>query len=347
MSFIGELAAIGNMVLSGIATVIIKSQGEKLKPVTLNLIQTTIAGISFIIITAAMGDFYAMFSIAWQPLLLLLGAAVMGIVLGNQLYFTSLQLIGVSKAYPITMTYPLLTYILEVIIFPEVTFNFLKLIGIIIVVAGIILISFSKANSQIEIPTANTNKGEIIKEGSETEKEELIVKENNPREFKNDENRLKEEINEKKWFKNSLFIGIFLAILAAITWASGTTMIKIGLDMTSVDIIPINAARMFLLIPITTLLFFSFPKQRKESKFTWKGILFVSLAALISLVGANILYLTAVDMIGTSTPAAFAASGPLIATPLSMIFLKEKVDWKIILGTVFTIGGIILIIFLG
>jgi len=101
---------------------------------------------------------------------------------------------------------------------------------------------------------------------------------------------------------------------------------------------------MVFLIPLSVGLFFLTKEHKKVKKISWKTFGLLALAALLSLFVANILYLLALDLIGTSTPSAIAASGPIIATPLSMLFLKEKVDWKIILGTVLTIAGNILVI---
>ena len=133
---IGVLAAIGNMVLSGGVAVVIKYVGKELKPPAILLIQAIVSSISFLIIVSIMGDFMLMFTISWKALVPLILAAHMGICIGNLLYFGSMQIIGVSKAYPITMTYPLLTYILEVLIFPDVSFEGLKMLGIIIVIVG-------------------------------------------------------------------------------------------------------------------------------------------------------------------------------------------------------------------
>lgn len=331
------------MIFSGIATVIVKSQGRELKPAALLLIQAFVSSISFIIIAAAMGDFLEMFRINWIALLPLVVAALFGIVLGNFMYFTSLQLIGVSKAYPIAMTYPLLTYIFEVIFFPDTNFIALKLIGILVVIIGVIFISLSQVNNPVEkIPI------EEISSDDQDNTQDVSMIEVKDLDAENELSGVKvERMSIEENLKRKMIFGIILSALAAVTWASGTILIKFGLQNTDVDVIPINAARMFFLIPVSIPIFFLMNKGENKSKFTWKSVSLVAIASLLTLVASNILYLLAIDLIGASTPAAIAASGPLVATPLSILFLKEKVDWKIILGTLFTIGGIIMVIFLG
>jgi len=340
---IGVIAAVGNMLLYGAVTIIIKAQGKDLKPSGILLIQTIVSSISFIIIVSAMGDFMVMFTIGWKALLPLVFAALMGIVIGNLLYFASLQLIGVSKAYPITMTYPLLTYILEVIFFPDVSFEWLKLLGISTVIIGVVFISLSKvngdkSNSEIELPEAVENELETNESTADTKTIEIKSPINDP--------EIESRIEKPPLFKSKLVLGITLSIISAATWATGTTLIRYGLEQTDVNIITLNGARMAFLVPISLVIFLSTNRGKNKSKFTWKNISIIAVTALLGLVLGNILYLIAVDIIGSSTPAVIAASGPLIATPLSILFLKEKVDWKIILGTFMTIGGIVLILLL-
>ena len=141
-------------------------------------------------------------------------------------------------------------------------------------------------------------------------------------------------------------LGIALAIGCTLTWAGGTTLLKHGLNNTSVEIIPISSARMVFLIPVAISMFYITKEHKSKVKPNWKIVLIAVVTGLLSLVAANIFYLYSIDSIGTSTPAAIAASGPLIATPLSMLFLKEKVDWKIIIGTILTITGNVLVILL-
>ncbi len=338
---IGVIAAIGNMLLSGIVTVIIKAQGKDLKPSGLLLIQTIVSSISFLIIVSAIGDFMLMFTIGWKALLPLISAAIMGIIIGNLLYFASLQLIGVSKAYPIAMTYPLLTYIFEVIFFPEVSFEWLKLLGIAVVIIGIVFISLSKVNgdnSKSKEPILDASKNEnAISEGTiDTKIVEIETKISNPEIDTRNQN--------PPLFKSKLVLGIVLSIISSVTWATGTALIKYGLQQTDVNIVTLNGARMAFLVPISLVIFLSTNRGKNKSKFTWKNISFVAISALLGLVVANIIYLLAIKNIEASTTAAIAASGPLIATPLSILFLKERVDWKIIIGTLLTIGGIIIVI---
>lgn len=317
------------MIFSSIATVIYKSQGNRIKPGLMLVIQTTVSAIAFQIINASMGNFREMFKIPVNAFIAFVFAAILGIVIGNFIYLISLNLIGVSKAYPIAMTYPLLTYLLEIMFLGGI-FNWMKFLGIISVIVGVIFISISKINE-------NNNLNELKNEINEKEKEISDIESSDV-----DHRNFMTKINT-----NKTLLGIILALLTAITWASGTTLIKYALNQTEVDIIPINSARMIFLVPFAlTLFFITRKKNNVEKKITGKSVSLVALGSLFGLVIANIVYLMALDSVGTSTTAAIAASGPLISTPLSILFLKEKIDWEIIKGTILTIIGNILVILL-
>lgn len=356
---IGEIAAIGNMVFTGISNVIVKSQGKKIKPFALISIQTVVAGFSYFIISLITNEYKDMLLIGWKAFLPLFFAAFMGIFIGNIFYYKSLQMIGVSKAYPVSMTYPLLTYIFEIAFFEE-QFQLIKLSGIILCIIGVVVISFSKKNNETVVTSPGENPSNIIVEEEQSKKvseqENIKSKEKNqetPSKILSKKDQTMENDSLPKSEKSTLFsnfnktilIGIGLSLFAALTWASGTTLIKFGLDNTEVGIIPINSARILLLVPFSFVSFLLTNKGERKSKFSWKGVLLIALSAILGNVISNLLYLFSIKQIGgTSTPAAISSSGPLIATPLSIIFLKEKIDWKVIVGTLLTIGGILIIL---
>ncbi len=334
------------MLLSGIAAVIYKSQSDKIKPIAMVLIQTITSAISFLILTVIMGDFMDMFRIPWQAFLPLLFAAIMGIIIGNFMYLTSMQFVGLTIAYPIAMTYPLLTYFYEIVIF-EFVFDWLKFLGIILIIVGVVTISFSQKKGATP-ENAVLPDSKSISEIEHSNESILLNSKPEQSEPKILEETEKSETVRRKFsqlFQNKKILGVVLALLATVTWATGTTLIKVGLDRTEIDIIPISGARMTLLLPITFTLFLATKKKANHYKFSWKAVSFIILGALLGLFASNIFYLKSIELIqGTSTPAAIAASGPLITMPLSILLLKEKVDWKILLGTILTIGGNALVI---
>ena len=80
------------------------------------------------------------------------------------------------------------------------------------------------------------------------------------------------------------------------------------------------------------------------TSFQKRALTIVIIGAILSTLIGNYLYLVAVQKIGATTTSAISASAPMVSTPLSAIFLSEKVSFWLIIATVLTITGIILII---
>ncbi|MBD3191187.1 MAG: EamA family transporter [Candidatus Heimdallarchaeota archaeon] len=350
---LGHLAAIGSMICSGIATILFKSQSDKVKPAGVNILKIVPASIAFVITSLVIGNIQDITNISWTAFIPLVSAAIFGIVGGDLLYLPSQHLIGVSKAYPIGMSYPLLTYIFSMIFFKE-EFKLTKFLGIIIVILGISLIASSKTTDKKTLPKkspnidmglywAMTHFDSSLNRLLETNGTKSSTSNNEPP--KNEPNlSIFQQQESSSPSKKAFILGIFLAILASFTWATGTTLIKFGLNQTEVTIIPINTARMLFLVPISFSIFIGTNRGKRKSYFSKTGILLICIGGILGLFAGNILYLWGVDTVGPSTSAAINASAPLVATPLSIIFLKEKINLRIILGTLLTTGGILLII---
>lgn len=351
---LGHLAAIGSMACSGIGTILFKSQSDKVKPAGVNLLKIVPTSIAFLITSFAMGNIQDIIEISWKAFIPLVSAAILGIVGGDLLYLPSQHLIGVSKAYPIGMSYPLLTYIFSMIFFKE-EFKLTKFLGIITVIIGISLIASSKTiNDEVAFPKskpqmdtglfwAMTHFDPSLKQLIETNETKLST---NERQQAEKESKLSifQQSESSSLSKKSFILGIFLALLASFTWATGTTLIKFGLNQTEVTIIPINTARMLFLVPISFSIFLGTNRGKRKSHFSKIAIVLIGIGGILGLFLGNILYLWAVETVGPSTSAAINASAPLVATPLSIIFLKEKINLRILLGTLLTTGGILLII---
>jgi len=328
--YYGMFAAIGGAICFGLGNVIIKWQGGKIKPYAINAIRLIFSSFVYLIILVATGVLVSTFSFDWKTALLLAGGSLIAVLFGDTVFFFSQQLIGLSRAYPIAVSYPLLTYIIAMIIGDE-SFDYIKMIGVVLVIIGVYLIASS-----------TSKKEEIIKEnidGTETK-----------------DNRLEEQIDQvvntkaelEKKSRLLIILGIVGALITAISWALGTIMMSRALINVSdgiLDKLQANAYRIFCIAPIATIVFYVGNNGNQKSEFSLKGILFIILAGIIGNTAGSLLYLLAVSYLPASTTAAITASSPLIATPLSIIFLKEKFSWKLIIGTVLTIGGIWLILY--
>jgi DME family drug/metabolite transporter len=146
---VGELAAISCAVLWAVSTVLMRSQTGRVPVLALNAIRALWASVVFLSVLAAVGRLGDLLTVPSAALIGLLGSVLIGMALGDTLHIKAMTLIGVSRALPISSTYPILTALLAVIWLDEpVTPRILG--GIVLVVGGVYLVAFPRVGSVIE-----------------------------------------------------------------------------------------------------------------------------------------------------------------------------------------------------
>ena len=323
-NFYGELAAIAGAVCFGIGNVIIRSQGSKIKPIAINAIRLSFSAIFYFILILATRNLKATFSLYWKSSLLIVGGTLMGIIIGDVIFYQSQQLIGLSRAYPIAVSYPLLTYLIGIIFGYEI-YNKFRIQGVLLVVLGVYLVSSSTENQLTKLTNYNNKKVlfSLLVNSKEIEKSEL-------------------NINELK-IRRNILLGIFGAITTAVCWTIGTIMMDQGLNE-EISGVSANAFRMICIAPIAMSVFLIGNRGNMKSKFTKKGVFWILLAGIIGNTLGSLFYILALSFSEASTTAAITAASPLIATPLAVIFIKEKISLMLVIGTLLTMCGIWLII---
>ncbi|MGQ9720064.1 MAG: DMT family transporter [Candidatus Jordarchaeum sp.] len=156
---IGELASLTAALCWAIAAILYKKSLETVDSISANLIRTIPAAIFAFVIALLLGEFWKISYIpSWSLIYLILGSLV-GLGLGDGLYFLSLRYIGVGRAVPITGTYPLFTAAFSIIFLEEIP-EILTIIGIVIIVVAIWLLS--KNNPQNSVNVKDDKKGVIL-----------------------------------------------------------------------------------------------------------------------------------------------------------------------------------------
>jgi drug/metabolite transporter (DMT)-like permease len=137
--------------------------------------------------------------------------------------------------------------------------------------------------------------------------------------------------------------GFWYAVLAAVLWAANTLLMKVGLGS---GIHPVlgNLLRM----PGVTVLVALVLLARGEKRSLWAvsarswGILLA--ATLMGQVVGDVLYLWALQLTDASLVTPLSATSPLWAVPLARIFLKEQLDWRVVLGVLLSVAGVVAIV---
>jgi len=147
-SVIGELAALGAALSWVFSSVLYKKALFKASPLQANLIRlvsTSMFLLTVLIATKKIANLDLQFSVILTAGL----SGVIGLVLGDILYMYSLKSVGVSKAVPLSCTYPLFNILIAVFLKGE-TVGFSIVLGAICIMAGTWMVS-RQGNNRVEV----------------------------------------------------------------------------------------------------------------------------------------------------------------------------------------------------
>jgi DME family drug/metabolite transporter len=136
-------------------------------------------------------------------------------------------------------------------------------------------------------------------------------------------------------------MGVLLALLAACCWAMSLSLLKIL--MAKADVLAAAMVR----LPAAGLALMGLASLRRGLKLRTYGLRSIGIVALAGIVGVGlgtILILFAIQQAGAARTAILSSTSPLFAVPLAILLLREKVTWRVILGTLACIAGIMLVI---
>jgi drug/metabolite transporter (DMT)-like permease len=136
---IGVLSALGATLLFGITNVVYKKLDKDLSAldITFTRIWVSLLPAYFFAVLSA-GTFE--FNVPPQSMLPLAVSMILGIVAGDTVYFLSQERIGVSRAFPIAMSYPLAVYLLAALFLDEPVI-IQRVLGAVLVVIGVAAIA--------------------------------------------------------------------------------------------------------------------------------------------------------------------------------------------------------------
>ncbi len=135
----GSIAALVGSALYAFSVVVYRSQRESIRPVAISSIKMWVA-LGFMSLMMLLPFVESPLAVPFSQFLLLSVSVLLGAVIGDTIYLISQERIGVSYAFPISMSFPILTYVLT-IVFLDDTLILSRFAGIIIAVLGIAVLS--------------------------------------------------------------------------------------------------------------------------------------------------------------------------------------------------------------
>ncbi len=138
--------------------------------------------------------------------------------------------------------------------------------------------------------------------------------------------------------RQSRRLGIVLAIGAALGWATSTVFLRIGVE--SVDVFAAGVVRLSLTSIILLVWRAAMLEVAPFRSYGARALVVLTLAALFGTGLGSIFYLTAVQQAGAALAATMATTAPLFATPISAIFLGERLNRRNVLGMLMCVAGV-------
>src|SRR5262245_53554526 len=136
----GELSALACAALWAGSTVAMRSQTGRVPVLAINAFRTGFAALAFGLLLLALGRLGDVLTVPVAALGGLFGSVLFGMALGDSLHIRAMHAIGVSRAMPISSSYPLVTTLLAVVWLGEPATPAMVL-GVALIVAGVYLVA--------------------------------------------------------------------------------------------------------------------------------------------------------------------------------------------------------------
>ncbi|UCE09952.1 MAG: DMT family transporter [Candidatus Thorarchaeota archaeon] len=290
---LGSMAGLVGSAVFAFSVVVYRSQSKEIRPLAISSIKMWVAlpVMAFALLLPFAGN---PLTVPLHTMFLLAISILFGAVIGDTIYLISQERIGVSYAFPVAMSFPIMTFAFTIFFLGE-PLIVTRLVGAVIAVVGIVILS-----------------NEQSKENSSSEESGI-----------------------------SDVIGIGLALLTALLYAAGTTILQVGLS----DIDPF--AGNFLRVAFGSIAFvpmFAVARYRGMPRPTMRATKVVAIAGFFGMGIGSLLYVTAVKYAGAAITSVLASTAPLWAVPVSVFFLKERLTRMSVVGILATVVGVFLVI---
>ena len=144
----GEIYALACALLWALSSALLKSQTHKIHVVFLGALRTIPALLIYwgiALFTGRVGELLKLPVRSWAYLA---GSTLIGLVVGDSIYFQSMKLIGLSRAMPLSTTYPFFTMLLSLLFLDE-RFGWTVIGGAVLIAGGGYLLALHRGKERL------------------------------------------------------------------------------------------------------------------------------------------------------------------------------------------------------
>lgn len=296
----GEVAALSAAALWAVSTVILTAQTRKMGAIPLNALRSVFAAIFVIFAILLTGAVDEIRNITAATAIAMVGSGILAMGVGDSLYFGSLAAIGAVLAVPISISVYPLLTFLIAAFWLDEEITWSVLLGTALIVAGVSLLVRGGSPQ---------GEGEFLKTRAE---------------------RAGDRRQRQR--------GLILIVAASVVWAISTTWLKAG----SGDLGAVAAGGIRVTANAVALTPVAYYVRRESfpNGYGRRGLAATATAGILGIGIGSLLYVFAVQEAGAGKTAILTSTMPLFSLPLAVLFLSEKINLVVILGTMLCILGI-------
>jgi len=302
----GEVIALLSALLWAFASVLMGWGTKRLHVIPLNLIRCSVSTAFFWSLLPFFGGLKAVAAIPAGQWLWLLLSVVMLLIVGDLLYFRSLDMVGVSWAMPVASINPLWAVLLAALFIDE-PLSWGLLAGTLLVIAGLVLVSRS------------TNNDGVV--AGRRQRIGLLLA----------------LLTSVAWAVGQVILkpaaaGLDSAVVNGVRQPMAALMM-LGLGLTR-DQWPSGHQHAAQVTRGT---------RQDLRKLDWRSWLTIVVASLVGTGVGSLLFVQAIQMIGAGRTAVLTSTAPLMAIPLAVLWLHERPNRRTLIGALLATAGIILV----
>lgn len=146
---IGELAALGAALSWTVSAMLYGKALQQTKPISANIVRLSCTSAVLLILLIVVAGSVGLGNLRLDVAVIAGVSGIIGLGLGDTLYMVSIKLMGVSRAVPITCTYPLFNLLWATFLIHE-KLTVSLVLGALIIVLGIWFLTYGKENGDSE-----------------------------------------------------------------------------------------------------------------------------------------------------------------------------------------------------
>jgi drug/metabolite transporter (DMT)-like permease len=305
----GEAKALLAAFIWGVTAVILSDLTRRIGTLSLNATRALFGAFFLVAAIPLSGAGGQIADMSPQTAISMLGSGLAAFAIGDSFYFLALRNLKASIAVPVAESaYPMFTFVLAWVWLRE-TFSRGLLIGSALVIVGILLLT-----SQPGVPAASEVSGAVAVDDGAASRD------------------------RRRWR-----IGLLTVFCAPVFWAISTVWLRAGSGSLGSE-----AASVMRIVPVAVLLlaatYRGSPAASRSGRYRLRDIAGAAIVGVFGMGIASLLYVSAIQDVGASRTAILTATVPLFALPLAVVFLKERVTAKVVVGTLVCMAGIWFII---